>query len=359
MRAIIPRLIFILTVLGTAPFANAGSLVAVDRVVNGPITQTVPVTGRLVYDQAGPVAARVAGAVKGVVANVGDFVERDAPLALLDPAPARAERDLRQAQVAQFSAQISAAKASQKLAAQQLERLKKLRNSPAFSQAAFDERTQALDSANAQLAAAKASLTSSQANLRLAKLNLAYTTIRAPYSGVVKTRHVSAGAWVNPGMAVFEMIDTSSAEWEAELTATRAAALSVGDEITVKLPSGDSRALVRAIIPDENPASGTRPVRFVPRGNLPNNLAANQTTTLQLPVGGAQRATTAHKDAIIRQGPQAMVYVVIESVAQIRPVQLGAAVGNRFIVNDGLQAGDMVVIRGNEGLRPGQTVQLK
>jgi len=359
MHAIIFRLSIIFTLLGTMTWAHAGSLVAVDPVLNGPITQTVPVTGRLVYDQAGPLAARVSGAVERVTANVGDFVERNAPLAMLDTAPLLAERDLRQAQTAQFNAQVAAAKASQTLAKLQLDRLKKLRNSPAFSQAAFDQGTQALDSANAQVASAKAGLRSAKAGLHLATLNLKYTTIRAPYSGVIKTRNISTGAWVTPGMTVFELIDTGSLEWEAELTAARANALKIGDEIIVDLPSGETRALVRAIIPDENPASGTRPVRFVPRGNLPNNLAANQSVTLQLPIGGAKRATTVHKDAIIRQGEQAMVYVVIEGIAQIRPVQLGAGVGNRFIVQSGLKAGESVVIRGNEGLHPGQTVQLK
>ena len=43
--------------------------------------------------------------------------------------------------------------------------------------------------------------------------------------------------------------------------------------------------------------------------------------------------------------------------ANIRPVSLGEAVGTRFTVNNGLKPGDIVVVRGNERLRPGQKVR--
>jgi len=63
-----------------------------------------------------------------------------------------------------------------------------------------------------------------------------------------------------------------------------------------------------------------------------------------------------HKDAIVRRQGQAFVYVAKDGQAQIRPVQLGAAVGGRFEVLGGLGPGEPVVVRGNERLRPGQQI---
>ncbi len=52
-----------------------------------------------------------------------------------------------------------------------------------------------------------------------------------------------------------------------------------------------------------------------------------------------------------------MAVVVADDTAEIRPVRLGAAVGSRFEVLDALEPGDVVVVRGNERLRPGQKVR--
>jgi multidrug efflux pump subunit AcrA (membrane-fusion protein) len=63
-----------------------------------------------------------------------------------------------------------------------------------------------------------------------------------------------------------------------------------------------------------------------------------------------------HKDAVLRRQGRASVYVIENGTAQSREVTLGPAVGSRFQVKEGLKPGDIVVIRGNERLRPGQPV---
>ena len=75
-----------------------------------------------------------------------------------------------------------------------------------------------------------------------------------------------------------------------------------------------------------------------------------------IPTGRGEQAATVHKDAVIRQGTRAIVYVVEDGVANPRPLSLGQAIGSRFQVIEGLSAGDLVVIRGNERLQPGQEV---
>ena len=66
-----------------------------------------------------------------------------------------------------------------------------------------------------------------------------------------------------------------------------------------------------------------------------------------------------HKDAVINRRGKQIVYVVQEGKAAMRPVQLGEAVGARMEVLRGLAQGDLVVVRGNERLRPGQDVRYK
>ena len=66
-----------------------------------------------------------------------------------------------------------------------------------------------------------------------------------------------------------------------------------------------------------------------------------------------------HKDAVTRQGDRAVVYRVNDDTAEQRTVRLGAAIGNRFEVLDGLSPGDIVVVRGNERLRPNDKVRVE
>jgi multidrug efflux pump subunit AcrA (membrane-fusion protein) len=80
---------------------------------------------------------------------------------------------------------------------------------------------------------------------------------------------------------------------------------------------------------------------------------------LNLPSGAQKNVLSVHKDAVlIRRGNQ-IVVIVENGKANFRPVKLGEASGNRFIVQSGLKNGDVVVIRGNERLRPKQAVRFK
>jgi hypothetical protein len=61
----------------------------------------------------------------------------------------------------------------------------------------------------------------------------------------------------------------------------------------------------------------------------------------------------------VRQGDQAVVYLFNDGKAAVRPVELGVEIGPRFEVVDGLAAGDLTIVRGNERLRPGQPLTIE
>ena len=85
-------------------------------------------------------------------------------------------------------------------------------------------------------------------------------------------------------------------------------------------------------------------------------LFVGENVNISVPLGPGQEALTVHKDAILKREGMSLVYVVKEDSAQIKPVKLGDGVGERFIVLSGIEAGDLVVTKGNERLRPGQKV---
>ncbi len=366
MRTLMVRLALVLltgiAAVGTVPFALAQdepTLVRVDRVRLEPLAQTVPVLGRLVARQAGEVAARINGPVEAFQVEVGDRVDAGQVIAQLNQRYLKAERDLAAAELAKTKAQISTAQAELRLARQELKRLAGLKKSAAFNQARFDDASQNVVIAEGKVKEAEATALSAQADLELNEINLSYAEIRAPYSGVISQRLTEAGAYVQTGDAVVRMVADQSLEIEADVPFQRLSGVKPGTRVGVKLDDGTSHsATARAIVPEENPLTRTRAVRFVPKfGEINRPLAANQSVTVYVPVGARRDVLTVHKDAVIQRGSKSLVYVVKNGAAEMREINLGEPTGGRFEVVDGLQENEPVVVRGNERLRHGDKVR--
>ena len=336
-------------------------LVRVDQVQEEPMRQTASVLGRLVPRQAGSVAARVDAAVDKVLVEVGDRVEQGQVIAVLDPETLKARRDQAAGRLAVTWAERKTREAQLKLARLELKRLEGLKKSAAFSQARYDDAEQAVAIAEAQVAEAESSSVTARADLELAEINLKYAQIRAPYGGVITERMIEAGTFVKIGDEAVRIVADESLELEADVPFQRLSGLQPGVEVEVSLDDGTKhKARVRAIVPDENPLTRTRAVRFVPAfGETIKPLAANQSVTVLVPIGAPRQVLTVHKDAVTKRGPASLVHVVTNGAVTIRPVTLGVAVGSRFEIIRGLEAGDRVVVRGNERLRDGQKVRIE
>ena len=179
-------------------------------------------------------------------------------------------------------------------------------------------------------------------------------------------RHVAPGGYVRAGDPVATLVDDRNLELEADVPAQRLAALHPGREIVFELDDGSVHAAaVRAVVPDENPLTRTRQVRFVPAAGFGSDalLAANQSIVARVPIADRRTVASVHKDAVISRRGQSLVYVVEGSPeaarAQVRPIRLGEAVGSRFVVLEGLAVGELVVVRGNERIRPGQPIRFE
>ena len=336
------------------------ALVQVDAAIIEPLKQTTPVLGRLVARQAGPVAARVHGAVAELHVDVGDRVTAGQVIAVLINDRLVAERDRAAAVLDQRNAQVATAKTEVEKKRQELGRLEELRRSAAFSKARYDDMVKDVAMVEGELAETEAQSRQAQAQLNLANYELRNSVIWAPYGGVVSALHTEVGAYVNVGGNVVTLINDSVLEIEAEVPTERLAGLFPGTPIDVRLDDGTRHsATVRAVVPEENALTRTRVVRFSPQfGQTQKALASNQSVTVLIPIGEQREVLTVHKDAVISSGAGAIVYVVEADTALMRRVQLGEATGNRFIVRSGLEPGDMTVVRGNERLRPGQRVRV-
>ena len=343
------------------------ALVEVNPVREEPVVQTVPVVGRLVSREHGTVAAAIAGPVADLRIRVGQPVEAGEVLLVLARDLPEARLAQRRADEALEAARVRTAEAEVDLVRQELERLERLKGSSAFPKAAHDDKRQELVRRRSRVREAKAALDRARVQREMAGIELARTTVRAPYAGVVTARHVSPGGYVRAGDPVATLVDDRRLELEADVPADRLGGLAPGVEVRFELDDGSTHlAAVRALVPDENPLTRTRPVRFTPRfaaGGGYGRPAANQSVVVHVPIADRRAVASVHKDAVIRRRGQSLVYVVTGSPeaarAEARPVRIGEAVGGRFVVLEGLDAGDLVVVRGNERITPGQAVRFQ
>jgi RND family efflux transporter MFP subunit len=338
--------------------------VKVDRVITEPLSQTMPVLGRFVARQTGVVSALTGGPVAVVNVAVGDRVKKGDIVARLVTDRIRGSRQLRAAELREKKAGLETAKAQMAFTSVELKRLESLKKSMAFSQARFDDKSNELVKYHSEVGEQEAAVVSAKAELRLADIDLHNSDIRAPYDGVVSQRHTVAGAYLSVGDSVVTLINHFDLEIEADVPSNRISGLINGREIDIKFDDGSmQRAVVRARIPDENALTRTRPVRFTPafEGTETKRLglAMNQSVTVMVPVGKAREVLTVHKDAVIPRSGKNIVFVALKGKAEMRAVNLAGAIGNRFEVLDGLVEGDLVVVRGNERLRPGQAIKFK
>lgn len=340
---------------------DSAALVHVDPVRLEAATQTAPVIGRLVARQAGEVAARVGGAVAEYLVEVGEPVAAGQVVARLDDSILAARHELAKARLSAARAALQTRRAERELARQTLARIERLRGSAAFTQARFEDQVQAVAVAEAQVGAAEGEIASAEAEQRIAELELYHAEVRAPYAGVVTRRMSEAGAYVSAGDPLLAMVGDRELEIEADVPYRRLGGLEPGTEVALELADGSRhKARVRAVVPEEDPLTRTRPVRLTPEFDSPvRTLAPGQSVTVEIPLGAVRQVLTVSKDAVVPRQSDSVVFVVTDGKAEQRRVELGEAIGDRFEVLTGLAEGEPTVVRGNERLRDGQPVRVE
>jgi len=333
--------------------------VSVDVADEREIRDTQPVIGQLVATRRAQVAARIAGVVETVSFEIGNRVRKGQVLINLDKSLLEIERNEVEASVGVAAAGLRVAEAKLQLAEQSFQRQAALRHSTAFSRSRYDDLKQSVEQSRSEAAKANAELQTETSKLDRAYYELNHATIKAPFDGIIIARQAQPGQYVSLGGTVATLLDISNLEVEANVPSPIANALSQGTKVTALFDGGTRKDVeVRSIIPVQNISTRTRPVRFTARiGRLHEaHVAIGSTVTLQMPVSAPRTVISAPKDALLQSRGSWIVYVVANGKAVPRTVELGQAVSDRIEIKSGLKSGEIIVVKGNERLRPGQAV---
>ncbi|MEM1074526.1 MAG: efflux RND transporter periplasmic adaptor subunit [Pseudomonadota bacterium] len=343
----------------SASFAQGGpAAVGVETVQIRTIAETVPIFAEVVTEREGTIASRISGTVQDVLVLEGALVQAGDVLARLDTELLEILARQADARLAEANAGITIAVSSVNRARNALARIEGLRDTTSFSTSRFDDAQSDFFQAQGLLAEAEARVKTAEANLAETRYQLERAQIIAPFPGIVLAVSTNPGEFISSGAPVVSLLDVGSIEIEASVPSRYVGVLDPGLQVVGFTETEHALDLsVRVLLPVEDTATRTRPVRFVSDDLTElDKLAIGQSITVNIPISAPRDVLTVPKDALVQARGGWTVFVAQDGTAQPRPVQIGVALGERFEVLGGLAEGDVVVVRGNERLRPGQEI---
>lgn len=176
---------------------EAAARVTVVTIARGDIEEVVTAQGKLEPKEFVDVGVQVSGQIEKINVELGDVVKKDALIAKIDPKLYEAKVEADEARIKTLQAQIAQQDAQVTLVSLQFNRTKKLVETKAVSQDAYESAEAAMIIAKAQRDALDAQLQEAQSALDGDKANLGYTKIYAPMEGTVVIADTKEGQTLN------------------------------------------------------------------------------------------------------------------------------------------------------------------
>ena len=326
------------------------------------VEQSVELSGRTTAFEISEVRPQASGVVLKRLFAEGSYVREGQALYEIDSSTNRATVDNAKAAIARAEANLGVLRVKEG-------RYRQLVGSNAISKQEYDDIV-------AQVRLAEADLNANRATLRNAEINLGYSTVRAPISGQTSRSSVTAGALVTANQAdplvtiqrldpIYVDINQSSAELLRLRQQLSQGSLNNSNNTKVKLKLEDGSyypvegrlAFADASV---NPETGTVTLRAV----FPNKdhlLLPGMFATAQIVQGEVPNAFLIPQAALTRTPTGQAIAMLADAQNKIvsRPVTTAGVQGANWIVTEGLNPGDKVVVDGIAKVKPEQEVVVK
>lgn len=335
--------------------------VGVITVAATPVTLTRELPGRTSAFKVAEVRARVNGIVRRRLFAEGSDVKAGQPLFEIDPAPYEAALESARAQQLRAEATVESAKATE-------ERFAKLIETNAVSRQEYEDAVAKVKTSKADVAAARAAV-------RAAQINVGYTKVTSPIAGRIGRSEVTEGAYVQQGSATLLAIVQQLDPVYVDLTWSSAEMLRLRRAVeSGEIKSVDGKAPVTVVLEDGrehaqqgtleftdvtvDPSTGSVSLRAV----VPNpkaELLPGMFVRARIAEGVKSDALLVPQRAVTRDQNGRPLALVVDSTGKVerRTLVTDRAIGDAWLVTDGLKPGEMVVVEGMQRIRPGAPVK--
>ena len=202
--------------------------------------------------------------------------------------------------------------------------------------------------ANNNISAARARL--AQIEERISRSNL-----RAPFSGVVTERFAQAGEWSQNGTPLIRLVDIDTPEIQVRVPQSIYPLIKIGNIFKVHNSNQTIPATVQTIVPVGTTTSRLFELRLIPQ--MP--ILSGTLVRVSIPTALPREVVSVHRDALVlRKGSISVFRINDENISEQVRIEVGTGDGDYVEIVGDIQAGDKIVTRGGERLRPGETVNI-
>ncbi len=337
----------------------------------------VPVYGEWVTTLDGFVNANIQPQVSGYLIRQnyreGSYVRKGAVLFQIDPRPFQAVVDQAKGQLAQAKGQLGQSEAQLGLAQINVKRDTPLAKARAIAQSQLDNDTQTEKTAEATILSSQASIKAAEATLETANLNLGFTQVRSLVDGVAgqatvqignlvsQTTILTAVSQVNPIKAYFPITEQEYLRI-ADKIKPADDLLRAKNPVPLQLTLANNTVYKypgKILFADRQVDQSTGTIRIVAAFDNPGNILRPGQ------YGRIRALTDLRKDAILvpqsavteLQGRYQVAVVDESNKVKVETVDVGTRVGDLWVINKGLKAGERVISEGTSKVRDGATVK--
>lgn len=293
------------------------------------------------------VTARVEGAVERVLFQEGDVVKAGQSLAAIEPERFRLEVAARRAALERAEAEAAEARAAV------------ARREAAISKTPGLIPAEEIESWQTRSEASGAAVAQARVALQQAELDLDDARVRAPSAGIIQTRTVQTGQYVNEGDVLATLVQRSPLLLRFEVPEPDAARLAAGMDVRFRVRSMNVGSIAKITHVAAEADAASRMVRVTAHvvDDSPD-LRPGAFAEVVVPIGANDAAVVVPDTAIRPSERGFLAYVVEGDVARERVVELGLRTKEGAVeLRQGVSVGELVVIRGAEALRDGATVR--
>ena len=315
---------------------------------NGSVTNGPAISGSLDAELDATVRAQIAGSIVSTGAEVGQSVRKGQTLGRIDAL------GLQDAYLSAKSA-VSSAEANAAVAQRNLQRSQTLLQAGAIAQ-------RDLETAQTQASSAEAALEDAKARLATAQKNFDNTRISAPFDGIVSQKSVSAGDVVQPGAALFTIVDPSTMRLVAAVPSDQLSMLRVGTDVTFTVTGyagHEFHGKVTRVSPSVDPT--TRQVQIIVSipnkgGTLISGLYADGRVSsrtqkgIVVPIAAVDTRMQRPAVATVKNGKVTRVDV---SLGMRDPT------AETVQITNGVSVGDTLLVGAAQGITPGTPVRVQ
>ena len=319
--------------------------VVVSKVFQQELAENQAVIGVLYYERTSEVSTEVAGLVESIEVRQGDRVKQGELLVRLNTEILDREIALTRKRIEQINLRINNNRKN-------FERLEKIYSKAGVSEKAYDDALYSYQDAQQEKQV-------TQESLEKFLIQKKRSQIRAPFDGIILTKNVDSGAWVQQGKQLVSIGSTNDLYVRAPVGEDMLQYITLGDPVAVTINAFNKK--VEGKIVNIDPVADMKTKNIFLKINIPDMplAAQNMSATVYVDASQKRKLSVISRASIVKFQGKDFIYTVKDDKAAILPVNIVAFMGDKVGVdNPYIVPGMPIVVEGNERLRPDQPVQI-